>query len=205
MSGDQGCMGCGCAGCLPALGALFLWSVFAYVGTVILGVLLGVAVVSLAVGVVYYGLHLTMNRARTTLPTTAQPQQRQFTTTKEYPIVGRDPITTIKNWKDEDIATLPDGARVIVSDIQQTLKHAERDEEFRSFTSFFPIGTRWLARDRGSNLRVKILAVDHRWSGRQGEPETVIITFEELASGHRFHWPAEAFANRWNLDPEEDF
>lgn len=135
-----------------------------------------------------------------------QPQpQQHFTTTKEYPVVPRDPITTIKNWRDDDIATLPESARVIVSDIQQTLRHAERDQEFHRLVALFPIGTRWVARDRGSDLRVKILAVDHRWTGRTGEPETVIITFEHTASGHRFHWPAGVFANRWDPDTEEDF
>jgi len=214
MSGDQGCLGLGCAGCLPAVGTVFLAGVFGLLAVYAAGFLLAVGLI---VGIIFLvgGLiGFAIDRRRTTmhppqetsrlLPAPAQ-QQPQFTTTKEYPIVGRDPITTIKNWGDDDIATLPETARVIVSDIQQTLKHAEADEEFHRLVALFPIGSRWVARARGSDLRVKILAVDHRWTGRKGDLETVIITFEHVGSGHRFHWPSASFANRWNPDVEEDF
>ena len=74
-------------------------------------------------------------------------------------------------------------------------------DKFRSFTRAFPVRAVFQSRDRESDIQVRILAVDHRWSGEAGEPVNVIITFEELESGHRFHWTAKTFHEHWVRDP----
>jgi hypothetical protein len=174
MAEDQGCLGCGCAGCLPLVGAVFLWSI---IGTVLVYVVSITAAVLLVGGLallVGAGLRQAYHKKPATLNcSTPQHQQPQ-----EY-LMGNsfavNPTTTVTTV-------------------------SPKQDDFLAFTKAFPLRAVFLARDPSSDIRVRILAVDHRWSGTKGDPINVIITFEHLESGHRFHWPAQAFTEHWARD-----
>lgn len=193
----QGCLGC--FGCFPFIGGLFVAGFVGILALYALGILAAVALAAGVLMLVWSGVGLLISKRRAILTTAQQQPQPQ-----EYGM-ARDPVATIKSWSMDDIAQLPPGARSAVSEVQRTLRGALKDEEFLQFTRAYPIDSKWVATDEGSQLRVQIVAVDHRWDGRPETEEQVIITFKHIPSGHRFHWPVRAFAERWTIDPEEDF
>ena len=108
-----------------------------------------------------------------------------------------DPPTIIKSWTAEDLSSLPPESRARVHELQRILAETEPDQRWLKFTKRFPLGAVFTPRNPHSDLRMRIIAVEHEWSGNDAEPVQVFVTFEDISSGHILRWPAATFHERW--------
>jgi hypothetical protein len=177
---------------------------------------LGIVLIAAAVGAVIAALALLVRLAvkkrrailitpAAGLPSPAYHNDDEPTQPQEI-IMGRaDPLTTIRNWSDEQIAQLPPRTRARVGELKHYVETEAQDERFLRITELLPVGAVFEPKDPASGLRARIISVDHRWSGESGDPPEVIVTFEHINSGHHVIWPAQTFLARWILSEEVDF